>query len=288
VPYDKKLFFVDTCITNTGTETLTDIYYMRNIDPDQQQPWNGHFATYNYVQYQASSFGYTPYVNPSNPDMSVVVARGDDGGFEQFVLALGAVDPRAFATHGGFFNVDPTVYYNNDAEWLGYGGADVTLSDTSRMNYADEGINLVFKHDSLRPGEKTCFRTYFGLSTDFEVDIVSSACKNDESKLTCDLMAAMDLCEKHLPGSDATLETICPESCGCCELEGECTCDNNGKVGSLSSTFLFHRLNCEEAVAIFGCDNFWIGHFLAKMCPCACSRAPKCTPTPTPTPTCTP
>eukprot|EP00301_Raphidiophrys_heterophryoidea_P006707 c12680_g1_i2.p1 GENE.c12680_g1_i2~~c12680_g1_i2.p1 ORF type:complete len:598 (-),score=204.20 c12680_g1_i2:95-1888(-) len=142
---------------------------MRNIDPDQTQWWDGQFTTYNFVKYQPQSFGYPNYVNPKNPNMAVVVARGIM--FPSMVFVLGAVDPRAFVSHGGFNNNDASAFYNANSAWKAFGGANVNLGQTSRMNSADEGVNLVFKESEVLPGQSVKFRTYFALATSFEEDI---------------------------------------------------------------------------------------------------------------------
>jgi hypothetical protein len=146
---------------------------MRNIDPDQTHDWNFDYSTLNFVKYQPASFGYSNYVSPSDPNLAVVIARGVDPAFAAFVYALGSSDSRAFVTHGGFVNDDPEPWYNSteNEDWLNYGGADMTLTDTDRMFNEDEGVNIVFKESVLSPGEKTCFRTFSGLSENFEVEI---------------------------------------------------------------------------------------------------------------------
>jgi hypothetical protein len=176
IPYDKPFFHVDTCIVNTGSEDLTDLYYMRNIDPDQTVNWNSDYATYNYVKFQPASFGYSSYVSSDDPSLAVVVARGI-AGYEKFVLALSATDSRAFASHGGFYNTYPPDWFDSPStpNWLNYGGADVGLDDVTRMLLADEGIQIVYKHNVLAPAERTCFRTIFGLNVEFEEEIETAA-----------------------------------------------------------------------------------------------------------------
>jgi hypothetical protein len=56
---DVVIYFHHTLI-NTGTTTQFDVKFLRNIDPDQEQPWSAvyaHFVTNNYVkfQYQATA-----------------------------------------------------------------------------------------------------------------------------------------------------------------------------------------------------------------------------------------
>lgn len=49
--YGKRLYHVfQTVFCVFDAVFFADVYYMRNVDPDQEQPWSGNFATYNYVR----------------------------------------------------------------------------------------------------------------------------------------------------------------------------------------------------------------------------------------------
>ncbi|MBP9548253.1 MAG: hypothetical protein KBE86_03785, partial [Chitinophagales bacterium] len=51
VLHSDKLFFVThVTLTNTSGSDLTDLYYRRNIDPDNEQLWSGSFTTINTIE----------------------------------------------------------------------------------------------------------------------------------------------------------------------------------------------------------------------------------------------
>jgi hypothetical protein len=139
---------------------------MRTVDPDQEQPFYGNFATKNYVLNQpvaldGSDSGLArSYVNTQNPNTALVVAVGTNN-FD-FFCGLGTINSKARVTHYGFDeNSPPTAYgdASGSRQWTSYGGADVLPTSTynSRMLTADEAIHLVFKYPSIAPGEAVQF-----------------------------------------------------------------------------------------------------------------------------------
>ena len=139
---------------------------MRTVDPDQEQPYYGNFATRNYVKFQplaadGSDSGLsTSYVNPSNPDTALVVAVGKNN--YDFFCGLGTINPNARVSHYGFWEFSPPYAFGDAAgsrQWTNYGGSDMlpTSDYVSRMYKADEAIHLVFKYPSISPGETVQF-----------------------------------------------------------------------------------------------------------------------------------
>ncbi|MCS7076934.1 MAG: PKD domain-containing protein [Bacteroidia bacterium] len=126
--------FILTCmdIRNIGTSPVNNVYYMRNVDPDNEQPWTGNFTTTNTIVYQ----------QPMSPDYRALVKAV--GLAHNAYLGLGTKDPRARVSHGGFFNRIPTDVYN------GTGGLTGTLGAVAT---ADEAISIAFNLGNLDPGE---------------------------------------------------------------------------------------------------------------------------------------
>lgn len=123
-------------VTNTGTNTLTDVYYLRNTDPDHG--WcniGSSYSTYNDVLRQ-----------PPTSDGALTTARAGDPG-RVLVLGMGAHDPRARAHNGGFVNLDAS------AEW------SAPRDGGGARN--DEAVDLVFREPSLGPGASTTFEIYY-------------------------------------------------------------------------------------------------------------------------------
>lgn len=142
--YTDSLFIL-TCmdIRNIGTSTVNNVYYMRNVDPDNEQPWTGDFTTTNTIVYQ----------QPMSPDFRALVKAV--GLVHNAYLGLGTKDPRAKVSYGGFFNRVPTDVYN------GTGGLTGTLGST---NTADEAISIAFNLGNLAPGQCAKFAYVYILS----------------------------------------------------------------------------------------------------------------------------
>ena len=118
---EKGLYYTyQTSLKNTGSTTLTDVGFMRVIDPD-----NGHdflstlagvdvgYSTNNYVMYQPGESGYMGSVNnaalvcATSYSYSQIMSGGQftgktvpaDGALELF-MCMGSIHPSAMATHG--------------------------------------------------------------------------------------------------------------------------------------------------------------------------------------------
>jgi hypothetical protein len=130
MPKDSLFFTFEAIIKNTTDSTLHNIYYMRNVDPDNERTLTSDYSTINTIVYQ------TP--NPYN--LALVSAVGKT---YNTYLGLGTKDARAKVTYGGFDNRNPVDIWNN-----------VGVSDNG-SNDGDEAITLVFKIDSLPSGSCT-------------------------------------------------------------------------------------------------------------------------------------
>ncbi len=131
VPVDKFYFVNRVIICNTGTDTVNDIYYGRNVDPDNDQPWSGDYTTYNEIVSQP----------PADPE-ALVTAEGLTFGC---FLGLGARDSMARVTYGNFNTGSPYQV------WNGLGGYSLSGSNT-----ADEAVSIAFKIPEIAPGECKC------------------------------------------------------------------------------------------------------------------------------------
>ena len=110
-----------TSLKNTGTTALTDVGFMRVIDPDNAHDFLSNLAgvdigyvTNNYVMYQPGVSGYTGSINnaalvcATGPSYSQTVELSDqflsknvpaDGALDLF-MCMGSIHPNAMATHG--------------------------------------------------------------------------------------------------------------------------------------------------------------------------------------------
>ena len=163
---DDLYFTTTVTLKNLGTETLHDVRYMRNVDPDQEQPWSGSYTTKNYVRYQP---GESDRAHDTIDNMALVVAYGAT--YTQMVLGLGTVHPNARVTHYGFQNNDAGTGWTNTAY--------KSYSESSPRS-ADEGINIVFKFDTIDPGASTTFSWAYVLN---EGDLIRAMKNINEIKI---------------------------------------------------------------------------------------------------------
>jgi hypothetical protein len=124
-----QFFVMSTVMTNVGTTTLNSVEFMRNVDPDQEQPITGNYATSNYVA--------------NGGDRKLVVARGLTHGI---TLGLGTIDSRAVVSAEGFSNRDPDQILNSPV-----------MPTAANPRVADEAIALAYRFGSLAPGQSVSF-----------------------------------------------------------------------------------------------------------------------------------
>lgn len=163
---------ISTTLKNVGNETLQDLTFMRQVDPDPDYWANGDCHSNNYVVYQPNTEGYVC----SNSDgttvdnVALVCSCGGSGtndGSKDFAVCLGSIHPTAKATFGHDEGVDglldrnliavmsPRVARGYDL-WQGYGGSEATNTFESINQFAhraDESIQLTHQFDSLAPGQ---------------------------------------------------------------------------------------------------------------------------------------
>lgn len=121
-----------TTITNIGSNTISDIYFMRNIDPDNNQTLNSSYTTTNTIDSQISS----------TSEFAKVTASQNDGSFFSFL----SNDPRSKVSFGGFSNRNARENYLGTASFVQTVGASRT---------ADEAISISYNIGSLAPGQST-------------------------------------------------------------------------------------------------------------------------------------
>ncbi len=130
-----QFYVTEITLTNNTSSTLTDLYYYRNVDPDNNQAIGGAFATTNEITSQPDSSCNKAEVSAtqSSPEMSYI--------------GLVGLDDKLRVSHGGFSN-------RNAADiWNGLGGLNTTPGD---INTDDEAISIAYK-TNLAPGESAEF-----------------------------------------------------------------------------------------------------------------------------------
>ncbi|HSW59718.1 MAG TPA: hypothetical protein VLJ60_02910, partial [bacterium] len=129
--HEGTYFVMEVELTNTTGSTMNNVYYMRNVDPDNEILWTGDYTTRNTIVLQ-------PHTDPEGKKRALVKAEGL---IYNTFLGLAAVDDRARVTHGGFSN------RNAESIWNGTG-----LYQTGTRT-EDEAISISFKLDNFAPGE---------------------------------------------------------------------------------------------------------------------------------------
>eukprot|EP00301_Raphidiophrys_heterophryoidea_P017958 c2948_g1_i1.p1 GENE.c2948_g1_i1~~c2948_g1_i1.p1 ORF type:complete len:225 (+),score=54.62 c2948_g1_i1:33-677(+) len=129
-------------------------------------------------------------------------------------------------------------------------------------------------------------------SEHFGVPVSTSACRDQEYAITCDVFSEMGLCFSDISkyGVDGknltTVQSACPKSCGCCDnpTDGSCLCDNDQTIASYLSQYGIST--CKQLLAIWfvSCDTPYLSSMLQQLCPCECPSS-YATPTTTPEPT---
>jgi len=143
---------------NVGSTPLTDVYYMRTVDPDQEQPFTGNFNTNNYVAYQRYETGDPAgYVHPTIPNLCLVAASGVR--YPELYMGLGSVDSHCRVnTHPGLEHFRPEDTWTKNA-WKGY--------DSGSPWNADQATDLAFRYSSIDPGASVQFKfSYVLLESD--------------------------------------------------------------------------------------------------------------------------
>jgi len=132
------LFFTTTVVlTNTGTVPLTNIFYMRTVDPDNDETRSSDYTTINNITYQLPDAG----------NKVLVSARGTV--YNNAYLGLGTKDCRAKCM---IFDAGLAPTYTFDQIWAQTTPYYYTLGYT----YTDDvGIGLLFNIGTLAAGDST-------------------------------------------------------------------------------------------------------------------------------------
>ena len=161
-------------LTNLGTSSISDVRYLRNVDPDQDQEITGDFTTRNSV---LSNF----------PDdgRAVVQATGLVSGVPFLYVST---DPRLRASYGGFSNRDPYASFLYDSP-------QPTGSETTD----DIAVTITADVGSIAPGASKSFQFFLGfdeaIATDPLLTLTASPlsiAEGSASTLTATLSEATD------------------------------------------------------------------------------------------------
>ncbi len=152
---DKTFFVNEIILTNTTAAPMFDIFYGRNVDPDNDVSSNfsgggfGSFTTRNRIVFQGSPTTADALVEGVSDNTAG--GTGNSGCY----LGLGTRDVRARVNFGNFGTINNASTYWDPAE----GVLDGLTQTLGAVNTADEAINIGFNLGDLDPGE--CVRFAF-------------------------------------------------------------------------------------------------------------------------------
>jgi gliding motility-associated-like protein len=136
---DKVYFVTRVELQNTGTTTLTNIYYNRSLDPEPDATIGGNYTSKKRIIFQ-------PNLVSKN---CLVVATGAD--YDSAYVGLGSKDCRALCYITNTYTPDAglsNVYGKS-------GGAGSYIYTVNGYSAANTSMGIVFNIGSLAPGEKT-------------------------------------------------------------------------------------------------------------------------------------
>ncbi len=142
---DQHYYTTTISMDNLGVETLTDVYYYRNLDPDINQEIGWGFATTNSIVSQAGM-----------ADDSVKVVAMDDDIWEAEMI-FNAYGPNWRGFVGGFANRDGAAMWNGD----------ISLSvEEGFSSMGDQAMGIAYKVASIPPGRAAS--EVFSFATSFK------------------------------------------------------------------------------------------------------------------------
>ncbi len=143
LPENKLYFVTRILLCNNGDLPLNDVYYKRNVDPDNDQPWSGDFTTDNIIVYQ-------PPIDPQ----ALVTSEGLTFGC---FLGIGARDENSRVSYGNFGTADgdPQDVYNATGGYTGTGEMEGDIANS-----------IAFYIETINPGECKCVAFAYILNAD--------------------------------------------------------------------------------------------------------------------------
>ena len=142
---------METVIENLSNELKEDVYFMHNVDPDNNVTINGLFDTDMELISQA-------HTNPDNISL-VTASQGSMGTPEDMdgsKISFYANEPNARVTFGGFSNRSASTIWNGD-------DFDIENKEGSEAAGIDEAISIAFKLENIEPSEAVTFTYYYVL-----------------------------------------------------------------------------------------------------------------------------
>lgn len=168
---------VDVVLTNISGGVLNNVYYMRNVDPDNDQTLHGDYRTTNTIEYQATG--------PTDT-LAMVRATQNISGNESSMTLL-ANDERARVAYGGFRNRSAQDVWNCTGFACGEGDS----------LFRDHAISLAFKFDTLPDAGTVEFSYAYNLEASNEAILNCLGDTDGDGELDPDDEDPLDPCNPH-------------------------------------------------------------------------------------------
>ena len=144
---------IDVNVTNTTAAAITDIFYMRNVDPDNNESLHGDFTTTNVILHQPDGTDNIAHVRADQAHVP-----GDTS-----AISLVANDPRARVSFCGFSNRSPAGVFNAPpGDQSSCSNAPCSSLNGTNTQFDDTAISIAFKFN-LAPNETTTLRFAYNL-----------------------------------------------------------------------------------------------------------------------------
>lgn len=133
---EDELFYTTTVtITNNGDNEIPELYYYRNVDPDNNVTLSGDYTTTNTVVNQ-----------PSASCSKALVTATQNNPWDSF-MGFAGIGEGFRVCHGGFNNRDASDLWNG----TGFNNAEGSSS------FDDAAISISYKHLNIQPKESILF-----------------------------------------------------------------------------------------------------------------------------------
>jgi gliding motility-associated-like protein len=140
-----------TSIINTGSAIKNDVFFMHNVDPDNNITLSDSYETHLEIVSQPSALNNISLVKARQEPSIIAGALDTDGS----VINFFSNDPRARVTFGGFSNRNAEGIWN--ASLSGVHGT------VGRTTFGDEAMSIAFNLGDILAGEEKSFVYYYSL-----------------------------------------------------------------------------------------------------------------------------
>jgi len=245
-----------TSLINRSSETKKNIFFLHNLDPDNNYTLNGNFNTDLKIMSQPTAKNNIAMVKASQKGDATPL--DSDGS----VVSFFANDSRARVTYGGFTNRDAAAIWNGRF-------FQSNINDSS--NNLDQAMSIAFNIGNISPGETKEFTYYYVLedvNISFSPLIIDSSYQNPSDCVTND---GQIILSGFLPSEDYIIQYLkngitVPNQSFTSNINGNITIDNlsvaeysNFKINTnVCNTNINNKIILEASNDKNGCEELFV------------------------------